>query len=235
MHPDITKLLEVQKVDSEIARIQRDIDSLPAEEARRSGKLAQVRGECELKKTQLAEAQVRGRENEVSLKAADQEIAKLEGRLNGVKNNAEYQATLLQIEAVRRERGELEEEGLGYLEGLDGQREELTQLEAQLASAEEEFQGFMAEATALKEKLDAELAEVSQGRDGMVTDVPKELQEKYRTVFDVRDGLAVCSVEASVCTGCYTSVTPNDMARLLGAQSIVQCSSCQRLLYLAVS
>lgn len=235
MHPDIRKLLEVQKVDSEVARIQRDLDSLPVEESQRSARLAQARSSWELARQELAEAQVRSRENDVSIKAADQEIEKLEGRLNLVKNNAEYQATLLQIEAVRRERGELEEEGLTFLDGLDGQREALTELEAKVTTEQESFDGFMAEAGKLKATAESELAEVSQGRDELVTDIPNELQQKYKMVFGQRDGLAVCSVEGDVCTGCYTSVTPNDMARLIGAQSIVQCSSCQRLLYLVTS
>ena len=232
MHPDIRKLLEVQKVDTEIARIQRDLDSLPKEEARRSEAVAKAKAACEQARQVLSENLVRSRENEVSIKAADEEVEKLESRLNVVQNNAEYQATLLQIEAVRRERGGLEEEGLGFLEGLEGRKEVVAEWGKKLEDEESTFAGFMAEANKLKDSAEAELARVSDGRDALVDGVPKDLQDKYKTVFQSRDSLAVCAVEGGVCVGCYTNISPNDTARLIGAQSIVQCSSCDRLLYL---
>jgi predicted nucleic acid-binding Zn-ribbon protein len=72
---------------------------------------------------------------------------------------------------------------------------------------------------------------VSAGRAALIDGIPPDLLAKYSTLFAVRGGVAVCAVEGDVCTGCYTSITPNDQARLLGASSIVQCGSCQRMLY----
>ncbi|MEM8934426.1 MAG: C4-type zinc ribbon domain-containing protein, partial [Acidobacteriota bacterium] len=79
---------------------------------------------------------------------------------------------------------------------------------------------------------EAELAKIGAGRDDMLADVPRDLVVQYESLFDVRDGEAVCAVENGVCMGCYTSVTPNDQARLLGGSSVVICGSCQRLLYI---
>lgn len=235
MHPDIKKLLEVQKVDSVVARIKRDLDSLPVEEARRSESVRRAKVAHEAARAALVESQVRSRENETSIKGADEEMKKLEGRLNVVKNNAEYQATLLQIEAVRKERDGLEEEGLTFLDGLEGKRLAVTQCGERLASEEQTFAEFMEKAAVLRAEREAELVGASEGRDDLTEGVPKELLDLYETFFAKRDGLAVCPVEGEVCTGCYMSVSPNDMARLLGAMSIVQCGSCQRLLYLAHS
>jgi predicted nucleic acid-binding Zn-ribbon protein len=235
VHPHLKKLLAVQKVDSEVARIQRDLDSLPEEEARRSERLRRAKQAFEVARRALAESQVRSRENEVSIKSADDEVRKLEGRLNIVKNNAEYQATLLQIEAVRKERGGLEEEGLAFLDGLESKRAEVAECGERLAEEEKTFAEFGVEAAKLRSTRETELAQVSRGRDGLVQGIPRELLDKYETIFGVRDGIAVAAVEGQVCTGCYMSISPNDMARLLGSQSIVQCGSCQRLLYLPES
>jgi len=235
VHPDIKKLLEVQKVDSVVARIKRDLDSLPAEEARRSESVRRAKQAFEQARDVLNESLVRSRENETSIKATDEEIKKLQGRLNVVKNNAEYQATLLQIEAVRKERDGLEEEGLEFLEGLEDKRAAVKTCEERLADEEKTFGEFMEKAAGLRGERETELAEASKGRDDLTEGIPVDLLAKYETYFAKRDGLAVCAVEGEVCTGCYMSVSPNDMARLLGAQSIVQCGSCQRLLYLAES
>jgi len=39
-------------------------------------------------------------------------------------------------------------------------------------------------------------------------------------------------VEADHCRGCYTRVTPNDVAQLQAASRVVTCKSCGRILYL---
>ncbi|MEM7202163.1 MAG: C4-type zinc ribbon domain-containing protein [Planctomycetota bacterium] len=233
MHPDIRKLLEVQKVDQTLARIRRDLESLPAEEARRQHKLEQVRKQAEQAKTNLQEAEVQSRAQEKSIVAADEELKKLTSRLNTVKNNAEYQATLFQIESVKRERSSIEDEGMQLLEQVDGLRDAATKAEATLAEEEETFAVFRKEAAELRAARERDLAAAGEGRESTLGDVPPDLMQKYSALFETRDAQAVCAVEGQVCTGCYTQVTPNDIARLAGKGSIVQCGSCQRLLYLS--
>lgn len=231
MHPDIRKLLAVQKVDSELARIQRDLDSLPREEAKRARELEQARQASAAAKQELTAVTIRSRESENSIRGADEEIRKLESRLNSVKNNAEYQATLFQIESVRRERNALEEEGLALLDKVEGLREVARETDEKLAAEEATFAKFQNEAAALAREREAARQRVSAGRAALIEGIPPDLLAKYSTLFAVRGGVAVCAVEGDVCTGCYTSITPNDQARLLGASSIVQCGSCQRMLY----
>jgi predicted nucleic acid-binding Zn-ribbon protein len=55
--------------------------------------------------------------------------------------------------------------------------------------------------------------------------------ENYQTLFGVRGSQAVCAVESKVCQGCFTNITTNDVARLMGGSTIVTCGSCQRILY----
>ena len=42
MHPHVKKLLELQKVDQDISSLTKDIDALPAEEAKRKRKLDEL-------------------------------------------------------------------------------------------------------------------------------------------------------------------------------------------------
>ena len=56
---------------------------------------------------------------------------------------------------------------------------------------------------------------------------------KYDLNVLARNGLAVAPVEDSYCQGCYNKITMNDTSRLMGAQSIIRCGSCQRILYMS--
>ncbi len=232
MHPDIRKLLEVQKVDRELARIRRDLESLPGEEQRRRQRLGQARQQSEEAKGQLMQAEVESRTHEKSIRGADDEIRKLESRLNTVKNNAEYQATLFQIESVKRERSAIEDEGMALLDRLEELRTSVRALQERVAGDEGTFAEFQEEAARLRAARERDAAAGSARREGLVAGIAPELLRKYTTIFEVRDGQAVCAVEGEVCTGCYTRITPNDLTRLMGATSLVQCGSCQRLLYL---
>jgi hypothetical protein len=231
VHPDVRKLLEVQKVDQEIARLRRDLNSIPAEQERRSRRLAQLRSQSENAQRALQAAEMESREMELGIKHADEEIAKLRVRLNTVKNNAEYQATLLQTESVKTERSRLEERGLELLEQVESLRIAAGVARQALAAEEKVFAEFRKEAECLEQERAAAIERVSIGREKLLDGIPAELLERYEDLFEVRGGSAVCSVEGQVCTGCYTSVTMNDIANLMGRSQVVQCGSCQRILY----
>ncbi len=62
--------------------------------------------------------------------------------------------------------------------------------------------------------------------------IPAELVKKYERLFEARDNLAVSAVEGVTCTGCYTSIQPNLLVKLQASSCVVQCSSCERILFL---
>jgi predicted nucleic acid-binding Zn-ribbon protein len=149
-----------------------------------------------------------------------------------VRNNAEYQATLLQIESVKRERDTMQEEGLALLDQLEGQGVALKETESAAVAEEGIFQGFQEEAGKVREKSQVGLDEVLGRRESKTGGIPLELMGRYERLFEVRDGLAVCAVERNVCQGCFTNITTNDMARLMGGSTMVFCGPCQRVLFL---
>ena len=94
------------------------------------------------------------------------------------------------------------------------------------------FDEFLVEAEKLREERKDEIEAVEKRRAEVASEVPAAALEAYERIYNVRDQMAVCPVEGDVCTGCYTSVKPNDLARLKGASSMVTCGSCQRVLYI---
>lgn len=232
MHPDVKRLLDLQSIDQEVAALRRDLDSLPREEARRRKRLDELVQTRDEGKAALDKAEVVSRSLETTIQQADEEVRKLEARLNGVRNNAEYQATLLQIESVKRDRDSTQEEGLALLEKLEGQGAALSEAETAAAAEGEVFKQFQEQAVGLREKSGAELEQVMKRREAKTEGIPLDLMENYQTLFGVRGSQAVCAVESRVCQGCFTNITTNDTARLMGGSTIVTCGSCQRILYL---
>lgn len=234
MHPHVQKLLEVQQVDQKIAQLRRQQESVPRETAQRETRLSAARQAAEDAARGLQQAELRSREVDLSVKQSDEELKNLELKLNTIKNNAEYQAILFQIESVKKERSAVEDEGVQILEQMDTLKSAADQTKATLEEEERVFKEFQVEAQKLLEEKQTEVEKISTGRDKLLEGVPPELLEEYERLFAVRDGLAVCAVEAQFCQGCYTNITMNDLAKLSGGRAVVQCGSCQRILYLPV-
>ena len=232
VHPQVKKLLDLQQLDQKIAHIVKDIESLPAETLKRQRQLDLKRADVAAKEKAFVETELQIRSLELSTKQGDDEVKKIEGRLNSVRNNAEYQATLLQIESVKRERDRAQEEAIGLLDKLEGLVAGRDQARAALKAEESTFAEFQAEAAKLRAAREAEAAKIAVGREKLLEGVSPDLLRNYEKLFKSRQRIAVAPVELQVCQGCYNRITVNDIARLRGGSSVVECGSCNRILYL---
>jgi len=234
VHPNVKKLLELQKVDQELASLRRDVDALPAEEAKRKKKLDEIERAAAEKKERATKAELDARALDKAIRQGDDEVKKLTERLNQVRNNAEYQATLFQIEAVKKDRDQMQEECLKILDGQELLKKDAEAAQKVFADERAVFQQFLGEAEKLRSSRAGAIAAVTEKRNAVAQGVQAEVLADYQRLFNTRNGLAVCAVDAGgFCQGCYSKITTNDKAKLMGASAVVQCGSCQRILYLA--
>ncbi len=233
MHSQVQKLLELQKVDQEISSLTRDIDALPAEEQKRKRRLDELERTMAERRARLQKTDLEARALDKAVRGNDDEIKRLNERLNIVRNNAEYQATLFQIEAVRKDRDVTQDECLKLLESVDAQKVESTAAEAAHAEEKKIFDAFLVEAEALRQSRAGAIAAVRNRRKAMTEGVPADLLREYEGLYKTREHIAVSPVQASYCQGCYHKITMNDTARLMGLSVVVRCGSCQRILYLS--
>jgi predicted nucleic acid-binding Zn-ribbon protein len=205
---------------------------LPVETAKREKELDTVRKEVVAARQAVRDLEVRGGRLELNIKTADQELAKLEGRLNQVRTAAEFAAVKLQIQSTRDERGRNEEELIALLDQTEATRATVVEKEKLLAVQEKEHAEYLVNAERLRAERQAELAKVDERRAAAAKGLPQNLIDMYEKLFRSREGNAVVGVDSRVCQGCYTEITRNDEAQLIGRSMIVQCKSCARILYL---
>jgi predicted nucleic acid-binding Zn-ribbon protein len=232
VHPHVKKLVELQKVDQDISSLTRDIDALPAEELKRRKKLDEFERVMSDRKAKLQKTELDARALDKAVRGSDDEIKRLNERLNIVRNNAEYQATLFQIEAVRKDRDVTQDECLKLIEATETQKVEAITAEAAWAEEKKVFDAFLAEADKLRQSRAGGIAAARERRKPMTEGIPEELLREYDGLYKTRDRQAVSPVENSYCQGCYNKITMNDTAKLMGGSGVVRCGSCQRILYL---
>ncbi len=233
MHPHVKKLLELQKVDQEISSLTRDIDLLPAEEQKRKRKLDELERTLNEKKLLQQKAELDPRALDKAVRGNDDEIKRLNERLNGVRNNAEYQATLFQIEAVRKDRDVTQDECLKLIESLDVHKASVAAAQAAYDEEKKVFDEFLGEAEKLRQSRAGAVGEARGRRQAMTDGVPPDLLREYDGLYKTRQNVAVAPVQDTYCQGCYNKVTMNDVSKLMGGSTVVRCGSCQRILHMA--
>lgn len=233
MHPHVKKLLDLQQVDQEISSLTKDIDALPVEEAKRRRRLEELARSRDEKRAAMQKAELDARALDKAVRGSDDEIRRLNERLNSVRNNAEYQATLFQIEAVRRERDLTQDECLKLLEQVEAHKPLVAAAEAAHQEESQTFAAFLEEAQRLRASRAGDIAAARARRSVLTDGIPPDLLREYEGLYKTRDRLAVCAVQDGYCQGCYNKITMNDTARLMGLSSVVRCGSCQRILYLS--
>jgi hypothetical protein len=232
VHPSVRQLLALQEVDQKVAFLRRTLDQLPVETAKREKALDTVRKEVAAARQAVRDLEVRGGRLELNIKIADQELGKLEGRLNQVRTAAEFAAVKLQVQSTRDERGRNEEELIALLDQTEATRSTVIEKEKVLAEQEREHAEYLVNAEQLRHERATELAKVDERRAAAAEGLAQSLLDMYEKLFRSREGQAVVGVDSRVCQGCYTEVTRNDEAQLIGRSIIVQCKSCARILYL---
>ncbi|MEO0479731.1 MAG: C4-type zinc ribbon domain-containing protein [Planctomycetota bacterium] len=233
MHPEVRKLLDVQKVDNKLIKLQRACDSIPKEREKREAGLQKIqKGLDEVLAVQQA-AELEQRNAELSIKQADDELKQLETRLNQVKNNAEYQATLLQMESVKKDRAANEDRGLELIDQIDAAKARVAEVQAKFDEEKKVFDEFVREGEQFLADKREELESLKAQKSAVFDGVHPEVRDRYTRVVNARDGVAVVPVEGETCTGCYVSIPPNMLVKVMSGGSVVQCNMCQRILYVA--
>jgi len=158
--------------------------------------------------------------------------SKSEARLYEVKTNVEYTAVLTEIEIIKGQKAQTEEEILALMERQESLAGEIREAESRLKTRDE--QGKREEAV-VREKLAAvekELAGVRGERTTLVSAVPRNVLTDYERILKARGGLAIAPVGASaICGGCRVTIRPQAMQELKAATTLLHCESCGRYLY----
>jgi len=231
MDRELQRLQDLQVLDTRIAGLERKLEGIPVRiQAIRDG-YQQAKAAVDALRAKLdgVRKELRAKEKELDYQATLR--AKCEAKLYEVKTNKEYSAVLAEIEALKVEKGRLEEEVLALMEAQERLTREVVDGDARLQRQAEKARTQEAAAAEELRALEADLAAVRGEREGLGREVPRELLAQYTRLLRGRAGLAVALVGASgICAGCRVSLTPQRFQEVRQSTQILTCESCGRFL-----
>ena len=155
-----------------------------------------------------------------------------EGKLYGgrIKDPKELTSLQHEVEAFRDRRSHLENAALEIMDKVELATVGVAALASELEALEADWHSQQQQLSADMERLKAELADLKQKRQRLSAEVDPQAVVLYQELRKQK-GQAVARVEQGVCRGCRISLPTTELQRVRG-DSLVQCSSCGRILFL---
>jgi predicted nucleic acid-binding Zn-ribbon protein len=231
MSSDIDHIIALQRLDSAALDAARRLADEPEREKAFEARLGGAQ-------ERLASAKQRLTENQEARRAIEKEVAVHQGRLSkfreqamAVKTNQEYHAVQKEMTYAQGEIKLLEEQVLERMIEADELTATLKRAEAELASEQKaidtERRAMAGEYAALKATRDRIAAE----RIVIVQAMDKRVLATFERVAERRNGVAAAEARNGICTICHVRLRPQVFNSVRRNAEIIQCDSCQRILY----
>ncbi|MFC1671603.1 zinc ribbon domain-containing protein [Planctomycetota bacterium] len=233
MKKDIRLLLEIQRIDDEIAaekekqRSLREGLSIHRETVGEVKKRLSVAGEA------LLELKKEVDRKNLDIKEKEEQVEKDQTSLKQLSSNKEYKTMLTQIEKDRTDLSVLEDGGLDAMAKADKKKEEIKEIEDDLKVTESALAGKEAEVESLVASSSQSVGELEAKRAEIATGVDTEMLDKYEKLAGRAGGRVVVSSQGGMCGGCNMTIRAQMLSELMGDhEETICCTSCGRILYM---
>ncbi|MEO8201206.1 MAG: hypothetical protein ABI679_11840 [Gemmatimonadota bacterium] len=235
MHPDLTKLLELQARDIELADVDTRLTELDTEAAGLDEVLGKAR-EAVTAAIRAIEVEKKKRDElEVKVEAHRKHQEKRKEKLEFMKTPKEVAALMAEIDLARSALGNEEND---WIRSSD----QVTALEARRTQAEEGVKNIQKEQAVERQGLDdrravldTERAAAATRREASASTVRKQLLQRYDKLrlSANRRSVVVVPLNGPACGACFTAVPLARRTIIKTGEAIEGCESCGVILYFA--
>ncbi|HQZ39217.1 MAG TPA: C4-type zinc ribbon domain-containing protein [Vicinamibacterales bacterium] len=231
MLPDLERLIQLQELELRADAARRVVATAPERLAALDARLASARANLEHATAVIADNQGARRTVDKDLAAAQQRLEKYKEQSMAVKTNTEFHAMQHQMAAVKAEIDQFESRTLEVMMHAD-------ELAAALKAAEARLKADEAAVVAERKSIEAERARnealvqtCATERAALVRQIRPEVVSTFEKVARARGGVALARAEKERCVVCQVRLRPMVFQAVVRNDEIVQCDSCQRILY----
>jgi predicted nucleic acid-binding Zn-ribbon protein len=231
MSPSLAALITLQSLDSSIDQARKRLAELPGLEQTIAARVAAAQAEVEAAKAALNNNATARRQLEKDVAAVDTRLARFDDHKASVKTNQEYTALLHEIATAKAEKDAIEERILGQMEEADGLAAGVKTAEAGRKKAADDGETTRIAIVAERKVIEGEVANLQAERTRQAATADARSLATYEQLRKARRGVAVAQMINSGCAACHVRLRPPVEQQVRRNDSIVQCDSCQRILY----
>ena len=231
MEQKLKYLYDLQMVDTEINKIKNLRGELPLEVQDLEDELAGL-------STRIANLKVEVKELEQAISNKKNEITQAQGLIkkyqeqqNNVRNNREYDSLSKEVEFQTLEIQLCEKRIREFTHEMDKKKETIE-------SSQIVFDERTGDLNQKRGELDTIVSETQKEEDKLhakISEIEHYIDERYLTAYrrirsNVRNGLAVVTVQRDACGGCFNKIPPQRQVDIRARKRIIVCEYCGRIL-----
>ena len=229
----IRLLAKLQALDETIRKLQATKSQLAQDDVDVQSRAQAAREALEASKRNMTDFRAQMDKRDGDLKTSEEKIKKLSTQLNTVKTNKEYSAIQHEILNAKAEKSGIEDDILTMMEDVDSHHQKIKECEDAAKKADEEIQNKRQAIQAAIADADARIQRIEEERTKLADTIPANLLASYERLTKGKPNTqAMAACRNFVCQGCRMSLTANTVNLLMGANKLVYCKSCGRILYL---
>jgi len=226
------QLYQLQEVDLELEANEQALRQI-ASQLGESQAVVRARTKLTSENQRLEELKRQQQSLEWELDDLASKLATAEERLYGgrIRNPKELTNLQHEVEGLKSKRDQLEDKALEVMEQVELTEASVATISNEFKRLEAEWQSQQQQLSSNMEELKAMLSDLKQKRQALSASIDPEAIEFYDKL-QKQKGTAVAKVEQGICRGCRISLSAAELQQARGG-SLVQCSNCGRILFLA--
>lgn len=232
MKAELSQLIALQNADTNIRRLQAEIESIPERRVEIEREFDQRAFEIrDLEQRRDAAFHERAR-LEKEIFEQKQRAERADRNLMAAKKPDEYTAAIREADAARKQISAYETNVLEQMEAFEGAEKELQERAPEVEKLRGEMEASFKVFDQQVQQQQKELEQARLDRERLLKELPKTMSTLYNRISArIRDGVAVAEARNGACTACYMALRPQIMADVRRGEEVITCDNCNRILY----
>ena len=231
---DIKKLYQLQDIDLQIGSVEADLADTKAKLSDRSS-ISLARRKLDQAEGRFNTLSSKKRSTERAVTDIEETIKRLDDRLYGgsITNPQQLSAAEEERSFTVIRQSESEDQLLETMLQIEELEPVLEKIRESLSKLEQERPQLEESWRQLEKDLETRLSMLQAERKEILPSMPSKLLPLYESIRKNKGGEAISLVKGEICQGCHLAIPTQDIQRARNGQSMVQCSSCGRILFVA--
>jgi len=226
----LNALVELQKIDTEIAELEKSGSENPKRLAELESELGAGRAAVDAERERLAEVEKQKKSTEDLLATDREKVKKWEARLTEQRSTREYTALAREIDIAKKQNTTASEEIVELAKELEAAHEALSEAEMAFSETEAKLLQEMKTIRSAMTQQENKRKKLEETRAVAAKVVAPMLLKRYEAVLR-RRGPVLVQAHNGACDGCHLNLPPQLYNQIRANAKIDVCPSCSRMIY----